>query len=90
MDNEHNDMENPKIIREENGDKCCGNFKCCGGKKMDFSCNNQNAIYGIGLIGAMVYFISTSHGFASILLGVLKAFIWPALVVFQLMKFLGI
>lgn len=47
------------------------------------------AIYGLGFIGALVYYISTATGFWIGVLGVLKAIVWPALVVFELMKFLG-
>lgn len=75
MENENNAMENPKVLREEHNDKCCENCKCCHGKKMDFSCNNQNTIYGIGLIGALIYFITNAHGFTAAVLGILKALV---------------
>lgn len=47
------------------------------------------AVYFFGLIGAMVYYIQASDGFWSGVLGVLKAFVWPAFVIYDLLKFLG-
>lgn len=45
--------------------------------------------YGLGFLGAAVYYISTATGFWNGVLGVLKAFVWPAFLVFELLKFLG-
>lgn len=47
-------------------------------------------IYVFGFIGALIYYISTATGFWVGVLGVLKAFIWPVFLVFELMKFLGV
>lgn len=50
------------------------------------SCNTTGGcIYFLGLIGALVYYISTSTGFWNGVLGVLKAIVWPAMVVFKLL-----
>jgi len=46
-------------------------------------------IYGLGFIGACVYYISTAVGFWAGVLGVLKALVWPAFLVYSLMKSLG-
>ena len=48
-----------------------------------------NAVYGLGLIGALVYYIQHGHGFWGVVLGILKALVWPAFVVYDLLKFLG-
>lgn len=50
-------------------------------------CCSSGAIYGLGLIGAAVYYISTAHGFWMGVLGFLKALVWPAFLVFDLLKF---
>ena len=44
--------------------------------------------YFLGFIGAAVYYISVASGFWMGVLGVLKALVWPAFVVFELLKFL--
>jgi hypothetical protein len=45
--------------------------------------------YGLGLIGAAVYFIGHAAGFWAGVLGLLKAFVWPAFVVYALMQHIG-
>jgi len=66
------------------------------GKKTKVVCNRVfmnscrlSSIYGLGFIGAAVYYISTATGFWNGVLGFLKAVVWPAFVVYGLMKFLG-
>ena len=44
------------------------------------------AVYGLGLIGAAVYFISQATGFWVGVLGFLKALIWPAFFVYEAFK----
>ena len=48
------------------------------------------AVYGLGLIGALVYFISNAQTLEQGLIGVLKAIAWPAIFVFKLFEFLKI
>jgi hypothetical protein len=47
------------------------------------------AFYGLGFIGALIYYIQTASGFWIGVLGVLKALVWPAFLVYELLKFLG-
>ncbi|MBP9686415.1 MAG: hypothetical protein KBD66_01280 [Candidatus Doudnabacteria bacterium] len=47
-----------------------------------------SAVYGMGLIGAAVYFISTANGFWMGVLGILKALVWPAILVYEAFQFL--
>lgn len=48
-----------------------------------------NAVYGLGLIGALVYYIQQADGFWPVILGILKALVWPAFLTYDLLKFLG-
>lgn len=48
------------------------------------------AIYGLGLIGALVYFIQHATTLSQILIGVFKALVWPAFIVYKLLGFLGL
>ena len=50
----------------------------------------NGAIYGLGFIGAAVYYISTASGFWIGVLGFLKALVWPAFLVFGLLKSIGL
>lgn len=53
------------------------------------SCTGHG-IYGLGLIGAAIYFISQAAGFWEGVIGFLKAVVWPAFLVYELFKFLKI
>jgi hypothetical protein len=46
------------------------------------------AVYSLGLIGALVYYIDHATSFWMGALGVLKALVWPALFVYHLFAFL--
>lgn len=48
-----------------------------------------SAVYGVGLIGAAIYYISTATGFWVGVLGFLKALVWPAFLVYEALKSLG-
>lgn len=50
---------------------------------------HSGAVYGLGLIGAAIYFISTATGFWMGVLGFLKALVWPAFMVYEAFKYLG-
>ena len=54
--------------------------KCSGG----IGCG-----YGLGFLGAVIYYISTATGFWNGVLGFLKAIIWPVFLVYELLKFVG-
>jgi hypothetical protein len=49
----------------------------------------SSAVYGLGLIGAAIYFISTATNFWIGVLGFLKAIVWPVFLVFQAFKHLA-
>ncbi len=50
--------------------------------------NVGNAVYGLGFIGAAIYFIQHATTFWIGVLGFLKALIWPVFVVYKLLEFL--
>jgi hypothetical protein len=43
---------------------------------------SSSAVYGLGFIGALVWFISQVNGFWPIVLAILKALVWPAFLVY--------
>lgn len=49
-----------------------------------------DAVYGIGLIGALVYFVGQAHTFSAGLIGILKAIVWPGILVYEFLKYLNI
>jgi hypothetical protein len=53
----------------------------------DANCTaSSGAVYGLGMIGAAVYYIGHAGGFWMGVLGFLKALVWPAFLVFEAMK----
>jgi hypothetical protein len=47
------------------------------------------ALYGLGFLGALVYYLTTATTLLGGVLGILKAIIWPAFLVYGVLKFLG-
>jgi hypothetical protein len=57
-------------------------WKCgCGG--------STGAGYGLGFIGALVYYLMSATSIWAALIGIVKAIFWPGVVVYGLLKFLG-
>ena len=58
--------------------------------KKEVQCGaSSGAVYGLGLIGAAIYFISQATGFWMGVLGFLKAIVWPAFLVYEALKHLA-
>ena len=51
--------------------------------------NQTSAIYGMGMIGAGIYFVSTATSFWMGVVGVLKALVWPVILVYEALSFFG-
>lgn len=69
------ETEKPKIVKKE--------------KKVIYKNASSAPIYGLGLIGAWVYYLSQAGTFWMGVLGILKGIVWPAMLVFEMMKNLG-
>jgi hypothetical protein len=56
--------------------------------------NQSDGMFGfvffLAFIGAAVYFVKQSTGMLVFLLAILKAFVWPAYVTYELLKLLGV
>ncbi len=63
-------------------------FKCR--MKQHMCCHGSGgALYGVGFLGALVYYLTTATSVWAGFLGFLKALVWPAFLVYGLLKFLG-
>ena len=49
----------------------------------------SSAIYGMGVLGALAYFIIHATSFWGVVLGILKAVAWPAVLVYKLLEILN-
>jgi hypothetical protein len=47
------------------------------------------AVYGLGFVGAAIYYVSNSTTFWMGVLGILKALVWPAFLVYEVLKLVG-
>jgi len=55
-------------------------------------CNKSGAgscVYGLGVIGAAIYYIQHATTFWVGFIGVLKAIVWPAFLVYSALGYLG-
>jgi hypothetical protein len=62
--------------------------------KKDWKCGAKNhgcggCGYFLGFLGAAIYYISIATSFWGGVLGFLKAIVWPAFLVFEILKFLA-
>lgn len=61
------------------------------GVKWMKSCNSNNAagaVYGLGFVGALIYFLEHATTLAMALLGILKALVWPGILIYKVLGFL--
>ena len=50
----------------------------------------HGAIYSLGILGALFYFLSHASNFQEGVIGVIKAIVWPALIVFKVLELLKV
>ncbi len=81
-------MVGKKIEKESKKGECGPWSKLKKKKDVAKSCSG-GGFYFLGFIGSAVYYISTATGFWNGVLGFLKAIVWPAFLVFELLKYLG-
>jgi hypothetical protein len=53
------------------------------GSKKNVTVKTSNGLYFMGFIGAAIYYISTATDFWVGVVGVLKAIVWPAFLVYE-------
>lgn len=51
---------------------------------------DSGAIYGMGVIGALIYFMQHATSFTTVVVGIFKAIFWPAVVLYRVLELLGI
>jgi hypothetical protein len=48
----------------------------------------SGAIYGLGVIGALFYFLQNANSLVTVIVGIGKAIFWPAILMYQLLSYL--
>ncbi len=69
------------------------NKDCCQHQHRHHHSGHQSgggAIYGLGVVGALFYFLQNTVTLGAVLVGIAKAVFWPAFVVFRLLTLMQI
>jgi len=67
-----------KIVKDE----CCSHFK------KSHHHHDSGAIYGLGIFGALFYFLQNATTFGAVLVGIFKSIFWPAFVLYKILTLL--
>lgn len=63
------------------------NWKDCNPNKNNYSNHGTSgALYFVGFIGSMVYWMQAAVGFGAVVTGFLKSLVWPAYIVYKLLE----
>lgn len=49
-----------------------------------------DAVYGLGVIGALFYYLQSATTFSGVIVGIFKSLFWPAFVIYSLLGFLNL
>lgn len=50
----------------------------------------SDSVYGLGFVGALVYYIGRARTFQEGVAGFFKAVVWPAILVYEILKLLNV
>ncbi len=59
------------------------------GRKVIYRGAASAPVYGLGFLGALVYYLTHAATFWLGVLGIFKAIVWPAMLVYELLKYLN-
>lgn len=60
------------------------------GQKVVYRGGASETVYGLGFLGALVYYIGHATTLWLGIMGVLKAIFWPAILVYEILKYLQV
>lgn len=69
---------------EKKSTDCCQNMVFKNHKHH----HDSGAIYGIGIFGALFYFLQGATTFGAVLFGIFKSIFWPAFVLYKILTIL--
>lgn len=58
-------------------------------KEKNYGGSSTGAIYFLGFVGAVVYYIQNADTFGAGILGFLKALVWPAMLIYKALELLN-
>lgn len=66
-------------------DKKCECDHSCG-KRNNYSQHGGSGMYGLGMIGAAVFYLQHANTFQEVVVAIFKAIFWPAFFVYRLLE----
>lgn len=70
-------------------EKNSGEGECCPPNSNKRGNAASGGVYGLAFVGALVYFLQNADTFWVGVLGVLKAIVWPAILIYNVLQFLN-
>jgi hypothetical protein len=58
--------------------------------KRTYSHAGGGAVYGLGFIGAVIYYLQHAANFSEGVMGFLKAIVWPAVLIYKVLGLLNL
>ena len=52
--------------------------------------HSDSTVYGLGIFGALFYFLQGATTFTAVIVGIFKSIFWPAFVIFKILTLLNI
>lgn len=74
--------------KEEMSAECCQEKMMCKQHHCHKHGGESSAIYGLGVVGALFYFLQNATTFGMVMVGIGKSIVWPALLMFKLLTYL--
>lgn len=81
-------MEETKEESKSRCEKCEKYVSCCGWRGAK-GVDSGSLVWFLGAVGGSIYYIQQAETFGAGVVGVLKALVWPAMLVYELLEFLG-
>lgn len=74
--------------KEEISETCCQEKMMCKPHHCHKHGGQSSAIYGLGVVGALFYFLQNATTFNLVMIGIGKSIFWPAILMFKLLTYL--
>lgn len=73
------------MAKEKETKECCNK----GSKTVIENRGGGDAVYALGLFGSLFYYLANANSFQTVVMGILKSLVWPAMLIYNLFKFLN-
>lgn len=74
---------------EKEGDMASTKKEASVKEKVIYKGGGGGSVYGLGLMGSLIYFITRADSVQEFLLGLVKSIVWPGLLVYRALELLN-